>query len=159
MLFYIVLLEAYGDTWHVLTLPNARHAGLRLGTCMQPSKWFLPPTSCGSRGEEVQSGVSPPPRPPGVSPGGPLSAWIEGGEMLILTPAPWMGMQSGEAAPGQECKGATGQAEPILGEWVGGGTRQALLSHHLHLQKTDSKIKGRIPRRQPQALNSRHGVF
>ena len=164
--FFTLCSWKHGDAWHALTLPNARSASLRLGAPMQPSKWSPPPASCGSRGEEVQPGTTPSPRPTGsLSWGTPQYLdWGQGGADPDPNPhyacalVPGWGCRKGRLLPpGMQRGHGAGRTHP--GEVGRGGTRHALLSHHLLLQKTDSKIKGRIPRWQPQALNSEHGVF
>ena len=60
----------------------------------------------------------------------------------------WPGMQRGHGA-GRTHPGGVGR------RW----DQASSVVPSLSLTKTESKIKGRIPRWQPQALNSRHGVF
>lgn len=118
----------HGDAWHVLTLPNARSTGLRPGACTQPSKRLLPLPAVG-RG--VRKCSQAPPLPQGqlaVSPGGPRSTWIEGGEVLILTPtltmpAPWPvdgdAERGGCSQPGMHRGHGAGRTHP--GEMKGVG--------------------------------------
>lgn len=82
---------------------------------------------CGSRGEEVQSGTTPSPRPTSSLSSGPRSPWIEGREVLILTPtltmpAPWPVDGERRLRPARSAQGPRGRQNP---SWGNGNWDQA----------------------------------